>query len=530
MIEEGAEPFKNVRRLPSDADGPLELSGTDFMTGTPEDPSVVCLRPGCQRFGGGLARATIKRISVCARSSKDKRDETRPLVMPLKALILVGGFGTRLRPLTLTLPKPLVEFANKPIILHQLEALVKAGVKHIVLAVNYRPEVMVALLSKCEQEYGIEITFSVESEPLGTAGPLALAREVLGKDDSPFFVLNSDVTCSYPFEQLRDFHMAHGDEGTIMVTKVDEPSKYGVVVQMPNSTVIDRFVEKPVDFVGNRINAGIYMFSPKVLDRIELRPTSIEKETFPALAADRQLHAMDLEGFWMDVGQPKDMLAGTALYLSYIAQTSPKMLVDPSQNKWVHGGNVMVDPTAEVHPDAVIGPNVVIGPKCVVGAGARLQRCIMLEGSKVKEHSWIHNSIIGWHSVVGRWVRMENVTVLGDDVSVKDELTIVGASVLPHKSISSSITTPSIVIHDLRQNPRSRIDCEPAPFHKSSTRSICATSTLKIPIDRPSRPSSYDDNVSFPSPVRNALSRVTAAQAYQSRRFYLSTTLPTKCS
>lgn len=93
---------------------------------------------------------------------------------------------------------------------------------------------------------------------------------MLAKDDSPFFVLNSDVICSYPFEALRDFHLAHKAEGTIMVTKVDEPSKYGVVVSMPNSSCIDRFVEKPVEFVGNRINAGIYIFNPSVLKRIDV--------------------------------------------------------------------------------------------------------------------------------------------------------------------------------------------------------------------------------------------------------------------
>jgi mannose-1-phosphate guanylyltransferase len=195
---------------------------------------------------------------------------------------------------------------------------------------------MVAMLKQTEEEYGITITFSVETEPLGTAGPLALAREILGKDDSPFFVLNSDVTCTYPFEAFRDFHASHGCEGSIMVTKVAEPSAYGVVVTKPGSTVIDRFVEKPVEFVGNRINAGIYIFNPSVLDRIEvsragqlsrqqeclrlvsksmlaqLRPTSIEKEIFPAVAADHQLHSFDLQGFWMDVGQPKDYLSGKA--------------------------------------------------------------------------------------------------------------------------------------------------------------------------------------------------------------------------
>ncbi|KAH9824723.1 nucleotide-diphospho-sugar transferase [Melampsora americana] len=351
----------------------------------------------------------------------------------MKAIILVGGFGTRLRPLTLTLPKPLVEFCNKPMIVHQIEALVAAGVDEIVLAVNYRPEVMVAVLKDTEEKYGIRITFSVETEPLDT-------------DDSPFFVLNSDVTCSYPLKQLASFHQAHGKEGTIMVTKVDEPSKYGVVVQVPNTTQIDRFVEKPVEFVGNRINAGIYIFNPKVLERIEVKPTSIEKETFPAMVRESQLHCMDLEGFWMDIGQPKDFLTGTCLYLTHLTMMGEPQITDHQQDKFVVGGNVLVHPTAIIDPTAMIGPNVVIGPKCVIGKGVRLQRCVLMEGSRVKDHSWVKNSIIGWNSTVGRWVRCDNTTILGDDVNIKDELLVNGASVLPHKSISASITEPTIVM------------------------------------------------------------------------------------
>ncbi|GAA5933956.1 hypothetical protein JCM1841_002544 [Sporobolomyces salmonicolor] len=364
----------------------------------------------------------------------------------LKALILVGGFGTRLRPLTLTLPKPLVPFANKAILLHLVENLVKAGVKHIVLAVNYRPEVMIAVLQQYEEKYGITITFSVETEPLGTAGPLALAREVLGKDDAPFFVLNSDVTCSYPFEELRDFHIAHGGEGTIMVTKVDEPSKYGVVLTHQGSSAIDRFVEKPKEFVGNRINAGIYIFNPSILNRIEVKPTSIESEIFPAMAADKQLHAMDLEGFWMDIGQPKDYLTGTCLYLSHLTSLkSPELSTSATHSAVVHG-NVLIDPSATVDPTAVIGPNVVVGPNCTVGKGVRLQRCVLLEGSRIKDHAFVQSSIIGWSSTVGKWARVEGITVLGDDVNVKDEVYVNGASVLPHKSLSSSILEPAIVM------------------------------------------------------------------------------------
>ncbi|CDS14396.1 Putative Mannose-1-phosphate guanyltransferase [Lichtheimia ramosa] len=363
----------------------------------------------------------------------------------MKALILVGGFGTRLRPLTLTLPKPLVEFANKPMILHQIESLAKAGVTDIVLAVNYRPEIMVAALKQYEKEFGVTITFSVETEPLGTAGPLALAREILGKDDSPFFVLNSDIICDYPFEQLRDFHLAHGCEGTIVVTKVDDPSKYGVIVNRPESSQIERFVEKPKEFISNKINAGIYVLSPKILDRIQLKPTSIEKEVFPFVAQDGQLHTFDLEGFWMDVGQPKDFLTGTCLYLSHLSKKNPEALANPTLD-YVHKGNVMVHPTAKIGKNCRIGPNVVIGPNVEIGDGVRLQRCVVLQGAKVKDYAWVQSTIIGWHSSVGRWSRLEGCSVLGDDVTIKDEIYVNGGSILPHKSISANITEPQIIM------------------------------------------------------------------------------------
>ncbi|KAF3902646.1 hypothetical protein ABW20_dc0103432 [Dactylellina cionopaga] len=364
----------------------------------------------------------------------------------MKALILVGGFGTRLRPLTLTLPKPLVEFCNRPMILHQVEALAAAGVTDIVLAVNYRPDVMVAHLKKYEEQYNIKITFSVENEPLGTAGPLKLAEEILGKDDTPFFVLNSDVVCDYPFQQLSDFHKSHGDEGTIVVTKVEEPSKYGVVVHQPtHPSKIDRFVEKPVEFVGNRINAGIYIFNPSILNRIELRPTSIEQETFPAMTKDGQLHSFDLDGFWMDVGQPKDFLSGTCLFLSSLAKKGSKLLT-PSTQTFVHGGNVMIDPTAKIGNNCRIGPNVTIGPNVVVGDGVRIQRSVILEGSRIKDHAWIKSTIVGWHGTVGKWARLENVTVMGDDVTIADEVYVNGGSILPHKTIKANIDVPAIIM------------------------------------------------------------------------------------
>ncbi|RKO84941.1 nucleotide-diphospho-sugar transferase [Blyttiomyces helicus] len=360
----------------------------------------------------------------------------------MKALILVGGFGTRLRPLTFSKPKPLVDFANRPMILHQIEALVAVGVTDIVLAVNYQPEVMVDAMLKVEEQFNVKIHFSIEPEPLGTAGPLKLAQAVLSKDNDPFFVLNSDVICEFPFRKLLEFHRAHGAEGTLMTTPVEDPSKYGVVCLKPGSTQIAKFVEKPKEFVGNQINAGIYIFNPAVLDRIENRPMSIEKEVFPQMAADGQIHSTPLEGFWADVGQPKDFLSGTSLYLESVRKNFPSTLASGSHIV----GNVLQDPSAKVGSGCKIGPDVVIGPGVVIGDGVRLERVVVMKGGIVRDNALVRNSIVGWFSSVGRWARLDETTVLGEDVHVADEVFVRGGSVLPHKSVSKNIMEPSIVM------------------------------------------------------------------------------------
>ncbi|KAK9297378.1 hypothetical protein QLX08_008939 [Tetragonisca angustula] len=299
----------------------------------------------------------------------------------MRAVILVGGYGTRLRPLTLSRPKPLVEFANKPMLLHQIEALVATNVTEVILAVSYRAEEMERDLSEEVKRLGVRLIFSHEPEPLGTAGPLALN---------------------------------HGREGTIIVTKVEEPSKYGVVVYGDDGKIED-FVEKPQEFISNKINAGMYIFNPSILKRIELKPTSIEKEIFPHMARDGELYAMELTGFWMDVGQPKDFLKG-------------------------------MNETAKIGKDCRIGPNVTIGPGVVLSDGCCIKRSTILKAAVIKEHAWLDGCIVGWRSVVGRWVRMEGTTVLGEDVIVKDELYINGGQVLPHKNISSSVPEPQIIM------------------------------------------------------------------------------------
>uniref|UniRef100_A0AC35UG91 Mannose-1-phosphate guanylyltransferase n=1 Tax=Rhabditophanes sp. KR3021 TaxID=114890 RepID=A0AC35UG91_9BILA len=359
----------------------------------------------------------------------------------MKALILVGGYGTRLRPLTLTQPKPLVEFANKPMMLHQIEALSKAGVDTVVLAVSYHAEILEKEMTKHAEALGINLIFSLEETPLGTAGPLAQAKKWLDGTD-PFFVLNSDVICDFPFKAMLDFHNSHKREGTIAVTKVEEPSKYGVVVYDEETGKIERFVEKPQEYVGNKINAGLYVLNPSVLKRISLEPTSIEKDVFPFMAEEDDLYAFNLQGFWMDVGQPRDYLKGVVLYLKFLRQSNEHTL---ASDDYIIG-NVLIDKSAQIDDNCRIGPNVVIGPNVKIESGVCLKNCTILADSVVKTHSWLNESIIGRKCTVGSWVRIENTCVIGDDVMIKDELYLNGACVLPHKSISVNVPTPEIIM------------------------------------------------------------------------------------
>eukprot|EP01053_Blabericola_migrator_P006210 Blabericola_migrator_1__6209@NODE_3134_length_2013_cov_61_236896_g1961_i0_p1_GENE_NODE_3134_length_2013_cov_61_236896_g1961_i0NODE_3134_length_2013_cov_61_236896_g1961_i0_p1_ORF_typecomplete_len391_score33_52NTP_transferase/PF00483_23/1_1e50Hexapep/PF00132_24/3_3e09Hexapep/PF00132_24/0_012NTP_transf_3/PF12804_7/6_2e10Hexapep_2/PF14602_6/0_014Hexapep_2/PF14602_6/0_001DUF4954/PF16314_5/1_4e05Fucokinase/PF07959_12/2_4e02Fucokinase/PF07959_12/0_021IspD/PF01128_19/0_0036_NODE_3134_length_2013_cov_61_ len=382
----------------------------------------------------------------------------------MKALILVGGYGTRLRPLTLSVPKPLIHFCNRPIIEYQIRALVELGVKHVILAVAYRPDVMKDALSRLEAKYGIKLSCSVEEEPLLTAGPIRLARDLIYEDmeneEHPelLFVFNSDIICEFPLADVLKFHLAHQREGTICATTVKDPSLYGVIQYDSGTGVIDKFIEKPQTWVGDCINAGLYLFNRSMIDRIEPRPTSIEKEVFPAMAADRQLYCFKLQGYWADIGKPKDFLEGTKLYLEALCHKTTNELPESAPPSTLAGsrelhhhktsllsrgptfvGNVLIHPSAQIGEGCLIGPDVTVGPNCVIGNGVRLRSSALMANVTVGDHCWVDNSIIGWNSHLGRWVRVEGLTVLGQDVTVKAECFINAAFILPYKAISQSV-------------------------------------------------------------------------------------------
>jgi mannose-1-phosphate guanylyltransferase len=337
------------------------------------------------------------------------------------ALILVGGFGTRLRPLTFDFPKPLVPFANEEILLHQIRSLAKVGVKRVVLAVAKpqpgQPNQKEAMSGKChqwEQQFGLKIVFSEESTPLGTAGPIRLARDELLADnaDGKMFVLNSDITCMFPLGDLLKFHNDNNASGTIMVTPVENPSRYGVILS-DDIGRINRFVEKPKTFVGNRINAGIYCLNVDIIDKYITKqgPMSIEREVFPNMASDNVLYAIDLIGHWADIGKSEDYLIGLNLFLN-----SHNSHERPAGN-YETLGHVLIADDVQIGDGCVIGPNVTINSGSKIGPCSRIANSALFSDVVVGKGAYVDKSIVSNFCKLGDWSRVEG-SVLGQRISV----------------------------------------------------------------------------------------------------------------
>ena len=275
---------------------------------------------------------------------------------------------------------------------------------------------------------------------MGTAGPIYLARDHLLADSEPFFMFNSDVICDFPLSSMLQFHTAHGGEGTILVTQVKDPSKYGVVVADEKGQ-IQRFVEKPQDWVGDKINAGIYLFNTSVVDRVENKPTSIERTIFPAIANEHKLYSLTLGGYWMDIGQPKDFLSGQVLHLAYTAKFNAETL---NTGEGIQG-NVLIHPTAKVGKGALLGPDVVVGEGVVIAEGARVKRSCLLERVIVGPSAFISGSIIGWDSNIGSHAHVTDC-VLGEDVQIAKEVSVTDLIVCPHKGVDTNHFTAKIIL------------------------------------------------------------------------------------
>jgi mannose-1-phosphate guanylyltransferase len=318
----------------------------------------------------------------------------------MKAVVLVGGEGTRLRPLTETVPKPLIPFMNRPFLHHVLDHLARHGVDEVVLSSSYLEEEFKSFL---EDRSGLpRVTWITESVPLGTCGAVAGARFFL---DGTFLVLNGDILTDLDLSALVAFHGERAAVATIALTPVGDARPYGLVEREDDGRVVS-FREKPRDPVPGVINAGTYVLEPRALDGVpEGVAVSIERETFPALIARGEpVYSFVWEGYWRDLGTPEaylqahlDALGGM---ISETAYESP-----------------LLGEGARVHEDAVVGPLVVLGPSARVDAGARVDRSVLHRGARVGQGAIVEDSILGRESEVGPGVRVRD-SVLADRTHV----------------------------------------------------------------------------------------------------------------
>ena len=324
----------------------------------------------------------------------------------MKALILVGGFGTRMRPLTLTIPKPILPICNTPFLVHQILHLKSHGVTEVVLCMQYLPEVMQEVLAK--ENLGVKIHFVTEDIPLGTAGAIRNAEAYIGNE--PIIVCNGDVLTDFDITAMWRNHQSKGAAVSIATTPVEDPTAFGLVISTPDGQITE-FLEKPKTIAEARlksaefyINAGTYILNPKVVFSIPAKQkVSIERETFPnLLKAGELFEAYASNAYWLDLGTPEKYLQAHGDLLSgKFEATSHK------SNAYILNANTERS-NATLKGFACFGENVKFGAGCIVENSVLLNDVIL--GSNVQ----INSAIIGNNCVIGDEVVLSPGTVVGD--------------------------------------------------------------------------------------------------------------------
>ncbi|MDX6698177.1 MAG: mannose-phosphate guanylyltransferase [Solirubrobacteraceae bacterium] len=336
----------------------------------------------------------------------------------MQAVILVGGEGTRLRPLTSTVPKPVVPLVDRPFIAYMLEWLRTHGVDDVVMSCGFLAAGVHNVLGD-GSAYGIRLRYVEEPEPLGTGGAVKFAESLL---DERFLMLNGDILTDLDLSAQIAQHEARGARGTLALIPVEDPSAYGLVRTEPDGAVRE-FLEKPgpdqIDT--NLISAGAYVLEREVLSLIDPdRPVSIEREIFPRLVGDG-LYAYAGEGYWLDIGTPERYLQGTRDIVEGRVHTEVVERIAPS---------------ARVADDATIGPLAVLGPDVVVGPGSEVDRAVVLRGSQIGAGSRVCDSIVAAGVRIGDRTRIEEGAVLGEGVTIgADNVLRAGARIFPGVSL-----------------------------------------------------------------------------------------------
>lgn len=328
-----------------------------------------------------------------------------------EAVLLVGGQGTRLRPLTVNTPKPMLPVAGVPFTVHQITRARDAGVRRIVLATSYRAEVFAEFIE--DVDLGIEVVIATEDEPLGTGGAIrhALAHLESGPED-PVLVFNGDVLSGLDISGLVAAHVQTGSDVTLYLTPVEDPRAYGLVPIDGNGRV-QAFLEKPStpeEIVTDLINAGCYVFKRSVIEQIPSgRVVSVERETFPGLlASGAQVHGVVDRGYWLDLGTPLAFVQGSRdLVLGHapspaVATTGDALVLEGAQI----AESARIDEGSSIGRNAVIAPEAhvrgsVVFDDAVIGEGAQVVGSIIGAGARIGEGCELHGVVVGDGAVIG---------------------------------------------------------------------------------------------------------------------------------
>ncbi|MEU1371334.1 NDP-sugar synthase [Streptomyces sp. NPDC005803] len=355
-----------------------------------------------------------------------------------EAILLVGGKGTRLRPLTVHTPKPMVPAAGVPFLTHQLARARAAGVEHIVLATSYLAEVFEPHFGD-GSSLGLHIEYVTEREPLGTGGAIRnVAERLTSGPDEPVLIFNGDILTGLDIRALVTSHADSGADVSLHLTRVEDPRAFGLV-PTDGTGRVTAFLEKPQtpeEIVTDQINAGAYIFRRSVIDTIPAgRPVSVERETFPGLLADgAHLQGMVDSTYWLDLGTPQAFIRGSA---DLVLGRAPSPAV-PGRC-----GDRLVLPTASVAPDAKLTGGTVIGADAVIGAGARIEGSAVLAGAIVEPGAVITDSLVGAGARIGSRTVLAGAVVgdgakVGADNELRDGVRIWCGAHLPAASVRFS--------------------------------------------------------------------------------------------
>jgi mannose-1-phosphate guanylyltransferase len=319
----------------------------------------------------------------------------------MQAIVLVGGEGTRLRPLTLTVPKPALTLVDRPFLAHMIEWLAGHGVTKVVLACGFLPDVLREALAGEEERAGVEIRYVVEPERRGTAGAIRFAADALGGElDDRFLALNGDVLTDLDLTALLRAHEERGARATLGLHPVEDSSAYGLVSTAEDGEVLE-FAEKTGEEAPGEINAGMYVLERSVLDLIPPQAeVSIERDVFPRLVGEG-LFGLRLDGYWMDIGTRERYLQASWDILEGRVETRVA----------ANASGLLVDPSATVAGAATVGPRAVLGPGCRVGPGAEVRDSVLFEGCTVGEGARVAGSILAAGVEVAPGAKLEDEVV-----------------------------------------------------------------------------------------------------------------------